>query len=199
MQIPLLKDHHAHPFMAAVLRDCINLKAVSTKTEALSLIKMGEEEINLILGWHNGRYTFEEGELEQLPPVVICNKSFHSFLINPAAREKLRLSYPEMAKHIEDKLWVDKNLSKILKFMASIHAYTPYKIKQFFSDRSKKQSYYRFALKKTPSSKAVLLTTMIKSPPNLPMSVRVIFNKPECASCHRPQCVKGPTFPPVSS
>jgi len=134
MQIPLLKDHHAHPFMAAVLRDCINLNAVSTKKEALSLIKIGEEEINLILGWHNGRYTFEQGDLDQLPPVVICNKSFHSFLINPAAREKLSLSYPEMAMRIDDKLWVDKNLSKILNVMASIHAYTPEKIIRFFSD-----------------------------------------------------------------
>jgi hypothetical protein len=71
MQIPLLKDHHAHPFMTAVLRDCINLNTALTKKEALSLIKRGEEDINVILGWYNTRYTFEQEELEQLPPVVI--------------------------------------------------------------------------------------------------------------------------------
>ncbi|HEW97994.1 MAG: hypothetical protein DRR16_31690 [Candidatus Parabeggiatoa sp. nov. 3] len=155
MQIPLLKDHHAHPFMAAVLRDCINLKAVSTKTEALSLIKMGEEEINLILGWHNGRYTFEEGELEQLPPVVICNQSFHSFLINHAAREMLWLSHPEIARHLDDKLWVDKNLSKILNMMASIHAYTPYKIKQFFSDLLEQLGVWYFDEMLLPNERAI--------------------------------------------
>jgi predicted amidohydrolase YtcJ len=134
MQIPLLKDHHAHPFMTAVLRDCINLNTALTKKEALSLIKRGEEDINVILGWYNTRYTFEQEELEQLPPVVICNKSFHSFLINQAAREKLSVTHPEMAMHIDDKLWVDKNLSNILNVMASLHAYTPEKIKRFFYD-----------------------------------------------------------------
>ena len=131
-QIPLLKDHHTHPFMYAVLSRCIDLKSVSNKQEALSLIKSGNDEINVILGWNNSLYLFEQRELEQLPAVVICNTSLHRFLINRAAREKLGASHQEILAHLDEMHWVEKNLPKILNLIASIKSYHPEQIERFY-------------------------------------------------------------------
>jgi len=86
-QIPLLKDHHSHPLMFAILNDCLSLDSAQTKEQALSMMMKGAEKINIILGWNNQRYSFEKQELDQLPPVIICNTSFHQFVINVAAKK----------------------------------------------------------------------------------------------------------------
>jgi len=132
-KIPLLKDHHSHPFLSALLSDCINLKDAQTKAEALSIMREAhKDEINIIVGWSNSWYSFEEHELDQLPPVIICNTSFHCFLINRATKEKLGTSHQEILTLMNDEKWVEKNLPKILKFIGSLKPYHPKQVKTFY-------------------------------------------------------------------
>jgi predicted amidohydrolase YtcJ len=92
-EIPLLKDHHTHTSIYASLSNCIDLSAVRDKKKALSLMKKSTDEITVILGWNSSFFYFEDEELDCLPPVVICNISFHDFLINNPARERGILIY----------------------------------------------------------------------------------------------------------
>ncbi|MCK5522683.1 MAG: amidohydrolase family protein [Thiomargarita sp.] len=132
-KIPLLKDHHSHPFLSALLSDCINLKEAQTKEEALSIMRKGnKDEINIILGWSNHRYLFEEHDLDQLPPIIICNTSFHCFLINRATKEKLGNSHQAILTNINDEKWVEQNLPKILKFIGSFKPFRPKQVKTFY-------------------------------------------------------------------
>lgn len=130
-QIPLLNDHHSHPFMFAVLSNCINLASVPTKEQALSMMENAQEEINVILGWNNRWYSFEEGELDQLPPVVICN-TFHRFFINQPTHKKLVTSHQEILTHIDDEGWVERNFAKIMNFILAIKSYHPEQITNFY-------------------------------------------------------------------
>ncbi len=119
-EIPLLKDHHTHTSIYASLSNCIDLSAVRDKKKALSLMKESTDNITIILGWNSSFFYFEDEELACLPPVVICNISFHDFLINKPARERLFDSHPDIISHIGDSDWVERNLYSILKFVANI-------------------------------------------------------------------------------
>jgi len=131
-QIPLLKDHHSHPFMFAVLSNCINLAQAPTKQQALSMMENTPEEINVILGWNNCWYSFEEEELDQLPPFIICNNAFHRFLINQPTRQKLAISHQDVLTYINDQGWVERNLSKIMNLILAIKPYHLEQITAFY-------------------------------------------------------------------
>ncbi|RKZ78554.1 MAG: hypothetical protein DRR19_26235 [Candidatus Parabeggiatoa sp. nov. 1] len=130
-QIPLLNDHHSHPFLFAVLSNCINLASVRTKEQALSMMENAQEEINVILGWNNRWYSFEKEELDHLPPVVICN-TFHRFVINQATHKKLATAHPELLTHIDEEGWVERNFAKIINFILTIKSYHPEQIATFY-------------------------------------------------------------------
>ena len=74
-------------------------------------MKENTDEITIILGWNSSFYYFEDEELDCLPPVVICNISFHDFLINKPARERLFDSHPDIISHIGDDDWVEGTFS----------------------------------------------------------------------------------------
>ena len=133
-EMPLLKDHHTHPSIYAVLSNCINISSIKDKQEALLLIENSKDEISVILGWNNSFYCFEDEELDNLPPVVICNISLHSFLINKSARETLYHSYEDIITHIDDSQWVERNLYTILKFIAGIKRSDYRLFKSFFDN-----------------------------------------------------------------
>ena len=116
-RIPLLKDHHTHPSLYASLASALDLRSVEDKTRALALIRAKEDPVVVVFGWNNSLYTFEKAELENLKPVIICNVSLHSFLMNTPAREMFGPTYPEIVAHIEDTDWVEKNLPEIFKFI----------------------------------------------------------------------------------
>ncbi|HUV77970.1 MAG TPA: amidohydrolase family protein [Desulfobacterales bacterium] len=133
-EIPLLKDHHTHTSIYASLSNCIDLSAVRDKKKALSLMKKSTDEITVILGWNSSFFYFEDEELACLPPVVICNISFHDFLINRPARERLFDSHPDIISHIGDGDWVERNLYAILKFVGNIKPCNDDQVRSFFDE-----------------------------------------------------------------
>lgn len=133
-RIPLLKDHHTHPCVYSSLSQCINLRTVRDKNEALSLLNKRADEISVIHGWNSSFYDFKEEDLDNLPPVVIVNLSFHSFLINKPARDILSSAHKEVISNISKTDWVERNLDKITKFIAGIIKSTPEQIKSFYDD-----------------------------------------------------------------
>jgi len=88
-RIPLLKDHHTHPSLYASLGNCLDLRTVRGKAQALELIRAKDARINVVFGWNNSLYSFKKEELESLAPVFICNVSLHHFLMNTPAKEML--------------------------------------------------------------------------------------------------------------
>jgi predicted amidohydrolase YtcJ len=131
-EIPLLKDHHTHTSIYASLSNCIDLSAVRDKKKALSLMKKSTDEITVILGWNSSFFYFEDEELDCLPPVVICNISFHDFLINNPARERLFDSHKNIISHIGDGNWVERNIYAILKFVGNIKPCSDDQVRSFF-------------------------------------------------------------------
>jgi len=119
-RIPLLKDHHTHPSLYAALSKSLDLRTVRKKRQALELIRASKTPVTVVFGWNNSLYTFEKEELERLQPVLICNVSLHSFLMNTAAQERFAEGYPEIVAHIEDPDWVETNLPEIFKFIVNI-------------------------------------------------------------------------------
>ncbi len=69
-----------------------------------------------------------------MPPLVVCNISFHGYLINKPAREILNTSYTKIVTNIDDEAWVEKNLFDIFKFVANINPCTSEQIKDFYDD-----------------------------------------------------------------
>lgn len=134
MKIPLLKDHHTHPSFYATLSTCLDLHSVKNKQEALSLINKNQGELVVIRGWNSSYYKFQDEELDNLPPVLICDISLHNFLLNKPARKILSPSYKNIIDKIDDKSWTEKNLNKIFKFIASIRPCSDHTIKSFFDD-----------------------------------------------------------------
>ncbi len=133
-EIPLLKDHHTHTSIYASLSNCIDLSAVRDKKKALSLMKKSTDEITVILGWNSSFFYFEDEELDGLPPVVICNISFHDFMINKPARERLFDSHKDIISHIGDGNWVERNLYAILKFVGNIKPCNDDLVRSFFDE-----------------------------------------------------------------
>lgn len=119
-RIPLLRDHHTHPSLYASLSTSLDLRTVRDKGRALALIQAQEDPVVVVFGWNNSLYTFTEEELERLKPVLICNVSLHSFLMNAPAKARFAGAYPEIVAHIEDPDWVEKNLPEIFKFIVNI-------------------------------------------------------------------------------
>jgi len=119
-RIPLLKDHHTHPSLYASLSNSLDLRTVRDKNQALALIRVSKTPATVVFSWNNSLYTFAKEELERLKPVLICNVSLHSFLMNTPAKERFAKDYPEIVTHIEDPDWVEKNLPDIFKFIVNI-------------------------------------------------------------------------------
>jgi len=119
-RIPLLKDHHTHPSLYASLSNSLDLRTIREKAQALELIRAQKSPVTVVFGWNNSLYAFTREELESLKPVLICNVSLHSFLMNTPAKERFTGGYPEIAANIEDPDWVETNLPEIFKFIVNI-------------------------------------------------------------------------------
>ncbi len=132
VKIPLIKDHHNHPSFYAGHYDCVDLRYITRKETAITLIReKNADEVNLILGWNNSLYNFSKEELDSLPPVFICNVSLHMFLVNEAAINKLS-AHKEIVSHLHDIDWVEKNLIKVYSLISTIKPLQSNKIKEFY-------------------------------------------------------------------
>ncbi|MFP3872002.1 MAG: amidohydrolase family protein [Candidatus Aenigmatarchaeota archaeon] len=134
--IPLLYDHHTHTAGYTALLDSVDLSEIREKDQALSLIKedCSEDKANVVLGWNNSYYSFSRTEVEELPPVVICNLSFHGFIFNEKAEEKVKKRFDdaEILKKINDPYWMERNLPAIMKFLVKLEGLDEEKLDVFF-------------------------------------------------------------------
>ena len=98
MKIPLLKDHHNHPFLYTSLSEgCINLEKIKNKKDALTILaKNKSKNLSTVTGWYNNFYTFEKGELDKYSPLVLFNISFHEIFINEPANVFFYDKYPSL-------------------------------------------------------------------------------------------------------
>jgi len=131
-RIPLLKDHHTHPSGFATISGCLDISSITDKLTALSLIKKQKENIIVVVGWNDSFYTFTKKEIDSLPPLFICNISFHKFLMNQNAKDKLYNSHKHIVTHIEDQSFVEANLFSILQFMVNIKPLSTQLLRSFY-------------------------------------------------------------------
>ena len=118
-RIPLLKDHHSHPYLYSSLESCLDLRFVDDKSRALELIRdrFVKNEINVVIGWNDSLYRFSPPDLDSLPPLIIMNASLHSFIMNRAAETELAPRYPEITANMGDREWIEKNAALIMDFV----------------------------------------------------------------------------------
>jgi len=133
-RIPLLKDRHAHPsFFAALMGlDCLDISSITDKQEALSLIKKKKRDIVVVTGWNDGFYSFTKKELDTLSPLFICNASFHRFIMNQGAKDKLYNSYKLIVTNIDDQNFTERNLFLIQQFMVNIKPLSLESLKYYY-------------------------------------------------------------------
>lgn len=133
-RIPLLKDHHTHPYLYAALAHCPDISSVTLKSEALPRIREGfpEDGIAVVTGWNDSYFTFEEGELDPLPALVIFNVSLHSLLINAAAKEMLARTFPELVCNYRNSEWLERNTSLVLNFLITVKPCGPEQLRAYY-------------------------------------------------------------------
>ena len=119
-RIPLLKDHHNHPYLYSALGNCVDLRSARSEADAFAMIHSADEDLAVAIGWNDSLYTFDRHELDQLPPVLIVNTSLHKYLLNKAAADMLAASHADMLAHIKDGEWIEKNFPKVLHFIMGL-------------------------------------------------------------------------------
>ncbi|MFO7791662.1 MAG: amidohydrolase family protein [Candidatus Saliniplasma sp.] len=134
--IPLLHDHHNHPSQYAAFFDSANISGVRNKEEAISIIrdKTQKDRANVVLGWNNSYFSFSKSDLDKLPPVIICNLSFHGFVSNGKAEKfiKKRFGSAEILKKLNDPDWMEANLPQIMKFLIEIEGLGEEKLRYLY-------------------------------------------------------------------
>jgi predicted amidohydrolase YtcJ len=121
-RIPLLKDHHSHPYLYAALAHGLDISTVADKSQALSRIaeSFSGEGIAVVTGWNDSYFGFEESELDVFPPLVVFNVSLHSLMINAGAKEMLVRSFPEVVDNYRNGSWLERNASLVLNFLITM-------------------------------------------------------------------------------
>ena len=133
--IPLLKDHHTHPFLYAALMDAPDLQDVTCKDEAIMRIdraaRANDAELIPVTGWIDSRLQFSDAEIDAFPPMVIFNLSLHSVLVNRRARDLLSSRLPLAADAQGQCFWAEEQVQPVWRHMASMNT-TPARLNRFF-------------------------------------------------------------------
>lgn len=121
-RIPLLKDHHSHPYLYAALAGCPDIRFVEEKGRALEMIAghCTDDEVNVVIGWNDSLYGFSHADLDPLPPVIVMNASLHSFAMNRGAEAEVAPRFPEITAHLDDREWLERNAPQIMEFVMGI-------------------------------------------------------------------------------
>ncbi|MEF8834883.1 MAG: amidohydrolase family protein [Candidatus Thermoplasmatota archaeon] len=134
--LPLLHDHHNHPSQYGAFFDSADISGIKDKEKAVSIIKNNtvEGKPNVVLGWNNSYFTFSEEDLQELPPVIICNLSFHGFLSNDKAEKLIEKNHgnTKILENMKDPDWMEANLPKIMKFLIKIEGLDVDKLRAFY-------------------------------------------------------------------
>ncbi len=134
--IPLLHDHHTHPSQYSSFFHSADLSGIEDKNEATLEIKENSSkgELNVVLGWNNSYYDFSEQDLKDLPPIIICNVSFHGFTYNNKAEKSVekRFGSTDILGKLNDSSWMEKNLPKIMSLLVRIEGIDEEKLNSFY-------------------------------------------------------------------
>ncbi|MDC0948754.1 amidohydrolase family protein [Gammaproteobacteria bacterium] len=146
-RIPLLNDHHSHPAVYAAMADGVQLGAVTDTTEAMAQIRRSaktvKDEIAVAFGWNSALFAFDQHQLAALPAAVICNLSFHEFLITPAARERLQEKHPDIIARIDDHDWVEHNINRMMRFIVDLCGLSDDTLRRFYDQTLAPLGVYR--------------------------------------------------------
>jgi predicted amidohydrolase YtcJ len=143
-QIPLLKDHHTHPYLYASLGNCLDIRFVEDKEKALELIgcRASSDQVNVVIGWNDSLYRFSTAELDRFPALIVMNASLHSFQLNSAAREEIAPRYPEIVANLADREWIEKNAALIMGFVMGVKPCDYVTISSFYRQLAEQGVWY---------------------------------------------------------
>ena len=127
-----MNDHHSHPFLYAALGNCIDLRFISRKIDALDLIQQADDDVIVAIGWNDNLYRFKRRELDALPPTVIINASLHGYLVNHSATEMLQDVHPDIIQHMNDKHGTETNYFRVLRFFMGLKPCRMENLKAFY-------------------------------------------------------------------
>ncbi|MCP4180176.1 MAG: amidohydrolase family protein [bacterium] len=129
-EIPLLNDSHNHTSFYMILRNCLDVRNVDDIDKAIEMIRSLSEDINVVLGWRFGNK--KRDEIEKLAPLLICDGSLHSYIMNKKAKNILKDKFPVIVENIENLDWIEHNLYSIIKFIPQIKAIELKDVFEFF-------------------------------------------------------------------
>jgi predicted amidohydrolase YtcJ len=134
MIIPLLKDHHTHPWLYSSLSSCPDIRFVEDKNQALAMIanRCVNDEVSVVIGWNDSLYAFSSAELDAFPPLVIMNTSLHYFVMNRAAADRLGTSFPELLANLENREWIERNGAQLFGFIMGIRPCNVLRLSSFY-------------------------------------------------------------------
>ncbi len=141
-KIPLLKDKHNHVSIYSALIDCLDIQNIRSKSEAISKIMDREDEISIVLGWNSGYYDFEDRELNRLQPLILCDLSLHDIRVNQPAEKLLKDEYPKLIENLENKRWVEKNFSYVMKTLVELKSLDVQNVDSLYDDLLEKGVAY---------------------------------------------------------
>lgn len=136
LRIPLLRDWHTHPLLYAALMDGVDLNRDpgESRERAVARIRRhaasGRAGWTIAYGWNSGRYPLSKEVFDDLPPVVVLNLSLHDLIVNDAGRRLLSQSDPDVVDNLENQVWIERNLRRVLTLFAG--GATADRIRAFF-------------------------------------------------------------------
>lgn len=131
IRIPLLRDNHNHLFTYSALNNAVRLFNTNDKQVALDLLsKCISKDIIVATGWFDSYFKLSDQELNELPAVIICNNSLHSYLFNKKAAEIIAQTWPEWVINNNDQLWVESNIMNILSYISGLFGFDEKKLQQ---------------------------------------------------------------------
>ena len=144
MIIPLLKDHHTHPWLYSSLSGCPDLRFVEEKKRALEIIanQCVNDEVNVVLGWNDSLYGFSPAELNAFPPLVIMNTSLHYFDMNRTAADRLGSRFPELLANRGNREWIERNGAQLFGFIMGIKPCNVERLSSFYEKLARQGVWY---------------------------------------------------------
>jgi predicted amidohydrolase YtcJ len=143
-RIPLLKDHHTHPYFFAALASCLDISSVTVKKEAVTRIteRFESEDFVIVTGWCDSRFGFANEEFDSHPPLLVFNISFHALMMNAAARERLAGLFPQVVKNYRSGGWVERHAPLVVDCLLKVKPCGLDGLRSFFAGLAKQGVWY---------------------------------------------------------
>jgi len=135
-KIPLLRDCHHHPSVyTSLLHSYILAGKITDKNILLKNIDDNQDDITSVAGWDCTKYNLDKEDLNHFnKPVLVCNRSFHRYIVNDIFKEKLYDKYGDIVINLDKQHWAEKNIFNIMKFLVNIKPFTIEQLEFQFND-----------------------------------------------------------------